>query len=68
MTSSPHSPASSAHRMKDDQINSVSLRFVDGTLEEHYTAEKEPRSGAAFCCCAIVLFFITAMEVFIDPL
>uniref|UniRef100_A0A8C4EMJ3 Adenylate cyclase type 3 n=1 Tax=Dicentrarchus labrax TaxID=13489 RepID=A0A8C4EMJ3_DICLA len=56
------------HRMKDNQINPVSLRFVDGKLEEHYSSEKEKRSGAAFCCCIIVLFFITAMEVFIDPL
>ncbi|XP_023141620.2 adenylate cyclase type 3-like [Amphiprion ocellaris] len=54
--------------MKDHQINSVSLRFVDVKLEELYSSEKEKRSGAAFCCCIIVLFFITAMEVFIDPL
>uniref|UniRef100_A0A3Q2DUC8 Adenylate cyclase type 3 n=1 Tax=Cyprinodon variegatus TaxID=28743 RepID=A0A3Q2DUC8_CYPVA len=54
--------------MKDHQINPVSLRFVDGKLEEHYSSEKEKRSGAAFSCCIIVLFFITAMEVFIDPL
>ncbi|KAF3702755.1 Adenylate cyclase type 3 [Channa argus] len=53
--------------MKDNQINSFSLRFVDGKLEEHYSSEKEKRSGAAFCCCMIVLFFITAMQVFIDP-
>lgn len=54
-------------RMKNHQINPVSLRFVDTELEEHYSIEKEKRSGAAFCCCMIVLFFITAMEVFIDP-
>ncbi|XP_015803447.2 adenylate cyclase type 3 [Nothobranchius furzeri] len=54
--------------MKDHQINAFSLRFVDGKLEEHYSSEKEKRSGAAFSCCVIVLFFITAMEVFIDPL
>ncbi|XP_008288921.1 adenylate cyclase type 3-like [Stegastes partitus] len=54
--------------MKDHQINSVSLRFLDVKLEELYSSEKERRSGAAFCCCIIVLFFITAMEVFIDPL
>ncbi|XP_047430243.1 adenylate cyclase type 3-like [Mugil cephalus] len=54
--------------MKDNQINAISLRFVDENLEEHYSSEKEKRSGAAFCCCMIVLFFITAMEVFIDPL
>uniref|UniRef100_A0A665V6C0 adenylate cyclase n=1 Tax=Echeneis naucrates TaxID=173247 RepID=A0A665V6C0_ECHNA len=53
--------------MKDHQINPVSLRFVDGKLEEHYSSEKEKRSGAAFCCSMIVLLFITAMEVFIDP-
>lgn len=57
-----------SHRMKDHQINHVSLRFVDAKLEEHYSSEKEKRSGAAFCCCIIVLLFITAMEVFIDPL
>uniref|UniRef100_A0A3Q1GT82 Adenylate cyclase type 3 n=1 Tax=Acanthochromis polyacanthus TaxID=80966 RepID=A0A3Q1GT82_9TELE len=55
-------------RMKDHQINTVSLRFVDVKLEELYSSEKEKRSGAAFCCCIVVLFFITAMEVFIDPL
>lgn len=54
--------------MKDKRINPVSLRFVDGKLEEHYSSEKEMRSGAAFSCCMIVLFFITAMQVFIDPL
>ncbi|MED6277118.1 Adenylate cyclase type 3 [Characodon lateralis] len=54
--------------MKDHQINPVLLRFLDGKLEEHYSSEKEKRSGAAFSCCIIVLFFITAMEVFIDPL
>ncbi|CAN9507776.1 unnamed protein product [Ophioblennius macclurei] len=54
--------------MKAHQINPVSLRFIDGKLEEHYSSEKEKRSGAAFSCCNIVLFFITAMEVFIDPL
>uniref|UniRef100_A0A3Q3ATM0 Adenylate cyclase type 3 n=1 Tax=Kryptolebias marmoratus TaxID=37003 RepID=A0A3Q3ATM0_KRYMA len=54
--------------MKDHEINPISLRFVDGKLEEHYSSEKEKRSGAAFSCCIIVLFFITAMEVFIDPL
>ncbi|XP_078029871.1 adenylate cyclase type 3 [Epinephelus lanceolatus] len=54
--------------MKDHEINPVSLRFLDGKLEEHYSSEKEKRSGVAFCCCIIVLFFITAMEVFIDPL
>ncbi|XP_068199426.1 adenylate cyclase type 3 [Antennarius striatus] len=54
--------------MKDHQVNVVSLRFVDGKLEERYSSEKEKRSGAAFSCCMIVLFFITAMEVFIDPL
>uniref|UniRef100_A0A3Q2P625 Adenylate cyclase type 3 n=1 Tax=Fundulus heteroclitus TaxID=8078 RepID=A0A3Q2P625_FUNHE len=54
--------------MKDNKINPVSLQFVDGKLEEHYSSEKEKRSGAAFSCCVIVLFFITAMEVFIDPL
>uniref|UniRef100_I3IVX0 Adenylate cyclase type 3 n=1 Tax=Oreochromis niloticus TaxID=8128 RepID=I3IVX0_ORENI len=55
-------------RMKDHVINPVSLRFVDGKLEDHYSSEKERRSGAAFSCCMIVLLFITAMEVFIDPL
>lgn len=55
-------------RMKDHKINPVSLCFVDKKLEEHYSSEKEKRSGAAFSCCIIVLFFITAMEVFIDPL
>lgn len=55
-------------RMKDRQINVVSLRFVDTNLEGHFSSEKEKRSGAAFCCCVLVLFFITAMEVFIDPL
>ncbi|MEQ2224515.1 Adenylate cyclase type 3 [Ilyodon furcidens] len=54
--------------MKDHEINPVLLRFLDGKLEEHYSSEKEKRSGAAFSCCIIVLFFITAMEVFIDPL
>lgn len=54
--------------MKDHEINPVSLRFVDGKLEDHYSSEKERRSGAAFSCCMIVLLFITAMEVFIDPL
>ncbi|XP_059212378.1 adenylate cyclase type 3-like [Centropristis striata] len=54
--------------MKYHKINSVSLRFVDGKLEDHYSSEKERRSGVAFCSCIIVLFFITAMEVFIDPL
>ncbi|XP_047244696.1 adenylate cyclase type 3-like isoform X2 [Girardinichthys multiradiatus] len=54
--------------MKDHQINPVLLRFLDVKLEEHYSSEKEKRSGAAFSCCIIVLFFITAMEVFIDPL
>ncbi|XP_055362047.1 adenylate cyclase type 3-like [Betta splendens] len=53
--------------MKDNRINPLSLRFVDGKLEEHYSSEKEKRSGAAFGCCMIVLFFITAMQVFIDP-
>ncbi|KAM7368034.1 hypothetical protein PAMP_014287 [Pampus punctatissimus] len=53
--------------MKHHKINPVSLRFVDAKLEEHFSSEKEKRSGAAFCSCAIVLFFITAMEVFIDP-
>uniref|UniRef100_A0A671WX25 Adenylate cyclase type 3 n=1 Tax=Sparus aurata TaxID=8175 RepID=A0A671WX25_SPAAU len=38
------------HRMKDHQINPVSLRFLDWKLEEHYSSEKEKRSGAAFCC------------------
>lgn len=56
------------NRMKDHQINPISLRFMDIKLEEHYSSEKEKRSGAAFSCCIIVLFFITAMEVFIDPL
>uniref|UniRef100_A0A7N8WX47 Adenylate cyclase type 3 n=1 Tax=Mastacembelus armatus TaxID=205130 RepID=A0A7N8WX47_9TELE len=55
-------------RMKDHQINSVSLRFVDGKLEDHYSSEKEKRSGAAFCCCMIVLLFNTATQIFIDPL
>lgn len=55
-------------RMKDRQINVASLRFLDTSLEEHFSSEKEKRSGAAFCCCVLVLFFITAMEVFIDPL
>lgn len=55
-------------RMKEHQVNPVSLHFVDGKLEEHYSSEKEKRSGAAFCCCMIVLLFITAMQVFIDPL
>ncbi|XP_037100951.1 adenylate cyclase type 3-like isoform X2 [Syngnathus acus] len=50
------------------RIHLVWLRFVDGKLEARYSSEKEKRSGAAFCCCAMVLFFITAMEVFIDPL
>uniref|UniRef100_A0A671WZ55 Adenylate cyclase type 3 n=1 Tax=Sparus aurata TaxID=8175 RepID=A0A671WZ55_SPAAU len=36
--------------MKDHQINPVSLRFLDWKLEEHYSSEKEKRSGAAFCC------------------
>ncbi|XP_026197271.1 adenylate cyclase type 3-like [Anabas testudineus] len=54
--------------MKDNQINPISLQFVDKKLEEHYSSEKEKRSGAAFGCCMIVLFFITAMEIFIDPL
>ncbi|KAK7906916.1 hypothetical protein WMY93_015528 [Mugilogobius chulae] len=54
--------------MKGNKINPLSLVFVDGQLEEHYSSEKEKRSGAAFSCCAIVLFFITAMQVFIDPL
>lgn len=54
--------------MKDRQINVASLRFLDASLEEHFSSEKEKRSGAAFCCCVLVLFFITAMEVFIDPL
>ncbi|XP_037541325.1 adenylate cyclase type 3-like [Nematolebias whitei] len=53
---------------KDQEISPISLRFVDGKLEDHYSSEKEKRSGAAFSCCIIVLFFITAMEVFIDPL
>ncbi|XP_014324696.2 adenylate cyclase type 3-like [Xiphophorus maculatus] len=57
-----------SQQIMKDQINPVSLRFVDGKLEEHYSSEKEKRSGAAFSCCVIVLFFITAMEVFIDPL
>ncbi|KAM3860999.1 adenylate cyclase type 3-like [Diretmus argenteus] len=54
--------------MKEHQINPVSLRFIDGELEKHYSSEKERRSGVAFCCCCIVLLFITAMEVLIDPL
>ncbi|XP_045916045.1 adenylate cyclase type 3-like [Micropterus dolomieu] len=54
--------------MKDHKINPLSLRFLDGKLEEHYSSEKEKLSGAAFSCCIIVLFFITAMEVFVDPL
>lgn len=54
-------------RMKNHQINPVSLRFVDAKLEGHYSSEKERRSGVAFCCCMMVLFFITAMEVFLDP-
>ncbi|XP_068610160.1 adenylate cyclase type 3 [Brachionichthys hirsutus] len=54
--------------MKDHQTYLASLRFVDGKLEERYSSEKEKRSGAAFSCCMIVLFFITAMEVFVDPL
>ncbi|XP_029985191.1 adenylate cyclase type 3-like [Sphaeramia orbicularis] len=53
--------------MKDHKIKPMSLYFVDGKLEEHYSSEKEKRSGAAFSCCAIVLLFITAMQVFIDP-
>lgn len=53
--------------MKNHQINPVSLRFVDAKLEGHYSSEKEKRSGAAFCCCMMVLFYITAMEVFLDP-
>nr|XP_020479342.1 adenylate cyclase type 3-like [Monopterus albus] len=57
-----------AQQIMKDQINSISLRFVDRKLEDHYSSEKEKRSGAAFCCCMIVLFFITAMQVFIDPL
>ncbi|XP_076016228.1 adenylate cyclase type 3-like [Genypterus blacodes] len=54
--------------IKEHQINPVTLRFLDLTLEDHYSAEKERRSGVAFCCSCIVLFFITAMEVFVDPL
>ncbi|KAM9840275.1 adenylate cyclase type 3-like [Aulostomus maculatus] len=54
--------------MKDHKVNAATLRFVDGKLEERYSSEKEKRSGAAFFSCAVVLFFITAMEVFIDPL
>ncbi|CAL9692294.1 unnamed protein product [Knipowitschia caucasica] len=54
--------------MKENKINPLSLTFMDGKLEEHYSSEKEKRTGAAFSCCAIVLFFITAMQVFIDPL
>ncbi|XP_034018002.1 adenylate cyclase type 3-like isoform X1 [Thalassophryne amazonica] len=54
--------------MKEHQISPVSLRFVDKMLEEHFSSEKEKRSGAAFCCSMVVLLFITAMEVFIDPL
>ncbi|XP_061669162.1 adenylate cyclase type 3-like isoform X2 [Syngnathoides biaculeatus] len=49
-------------------IHPVSLRFVEGKLEENYSSKKERQSGTAFCCCAIVLLFITTMEVFIDPL
>nr|XP_057912662.1 adenylate cyclase type 3-like isoform X2 [Doryrhamphus excisus] len=49
-------------------IHPISLHFVDRKLEALYSSEKEKCSGAAFCCCAIVLLFITAMEVFIDPL
>ncbi|KAF7666552.1 hypothetical protein LDENG_00101480 [Lucifuga dentata] len=54
--------------MKEHRLNPVSLHFVDGVLEERYSSEKEKRSGVAFCCSCIVLFFITAMEVLIDPL
>ncbi|XP_033846685.1 adenylate cyclase type 3-like [Periophthalmus magnuspinnatus] len=54
--------------MKENKFNPLSLSFVDGKLEEHYSSEKEKRSGAAFSCCAMVLFFITAMQVLIDPL
>ncbi|KAG7275609.1 hypothetical protein CRUP_021936 [Coryphaenoides rupestris] len=53
--------------MKEHQLNPVSLRFVDGELEGRYSSEQEGRSGVAFGCCCLVLVFITAMEVFIDP-
>jgi len=53
--------------MKEHRLNPVSLRFVDGELEGRYSSEQECRSGVAFGCCCLVLIFITAMEVFIDP-
>ncbi|XP_056150041.1 adenylate cyclase type 3-like [Lampris incognitus] len=53
--------------MREHQINPLSLCFVDGELEARFSSDKEKRSGVAFCCCCMVLFFITAMEVLIDP-
>ncbi|CAL8313687.1 unnamed protein product [Lota lota] len=53
--------------MKEHHVNPLLLRFTDGELEARYSSEKEGRSGVAFGCCCVVLLFITAMEVFIDP-
>ncbi|KAJ3606892.1 hypothetical protein NHX12_026410 [Muraenolepis orangiensis] len=36
-------------------------------LEGRYSLEKEGRSGVAFGSCCLILLFITAMEVLIDP-
>ncbi|XP_077593146.1 adenylate cyclase type 3 isoform X2 [Stigmatopora nigra] len=49
-------------------IRPVWLSFVDGELEAHFSSEKEKRGAAALACCALLLLFVTAMEVFIDPL
>ncbi|XP_035630949.1 adenylate cyclase type 3-like isoform X3 [Oncorhynchus keta] len=53
---------------KERRTNPVSLQFVDGELEERYSAEKERQSGVAFCCSCLVLFFSAGMEVLIDPM
>ena len=53
--------------MKEHHVNPLLLHFTDGELEARYSSEKEGRSGVAFGCCCVVLLFITAMEVFIDP-